>query len=183
MSSSNYLQTSRQMTDTNGNIFNALVYSAVHGNGYGLVTESTENYQQKRLSPCVGYWDYPGGSGGGSSGGGSSGGGSSTATSFSIEVNVNTTAKSWIETNYTNNQDKMWFWTQDGHNYELTHTASNSWKWSGTMDKNDEIVGFYITNSSGTGYKDFSVSATHTVTANWVVNYEINNDDVMVLKS
>lgn len=176
------LQTTRQYTQ-DGNTYNALVYTVVHGNGYSVTDETA-----KRLAPCVGYWNYTGGSGGGGAvtpttpGGGGGSGGGSTATSYSIGVNVNTSNKTWIETN-VNNGDKLWFWTQDGGNYELNHSGSNYFTWSGTLAANDEIVGFYITNSGGTGYKDFSVTATHVVTANWNVNYYINNDDVMVLNS
>jgi len=179
------LQTTRQFTDSNGNRYNSVVYTAVHGNGYS-VTDSTP----QRLAPCVGYWDYSGGSGGGSSsggsgggsssGGGDSGGGSSTS-SYSIQVNVNTSNKTWIDTNVQNG-DKLWFWTNNG-NFQLSRIGSNSFRWDGTLQANDEIIGFYITNSGGTGYKDFSVTRTHVVTANWKVNYSINNDDVMVLNS
>ena len=156
-------------------------YRAVHGNGYSVTTSSAE-----RLSPGIGYWDTEddsGGSGGGGSAsptesGGSGGGG--TATSYSIGVFVNTANKTWIETN-VNSGDKLWFWTQDGGNYQLNHSSSNYFTWTGTLAANDEIVGFYITNSSGTGYKDFSVTSTYVVTQNYNVSYYINNDDVMVL--
>ena len=176
------LQTTRQYTQ-DGNKYNALVYTVVHGNGYS-VTDDTA----KRLAPCVGYWNYSGGSGGGGavtptipSGGG---GGGSSATSYDINVEVNTSNKTWIQSN-VNNGDKLWFWTQDGRNIELINQGptSNTFKWSGKLNANDEIVGFYITNSSGTGYKDFSVSATHVVTANWNVNYYVDNDDKMILNS
>ena len=176
------LQTTRQYTQ-DGNKYNALVYTVVHGNGYS-VTDDTA----KRLAPCVGYWNYSGGSGGGGavtptipSGGG---GGGSSATSYDINVEVNTSNKTWIQSN-VNNGDKLWFWTQDGRNIELINqgSTSNTFKWSGKLNANDEIVGFYITNSSGTGYKDFSVSATHVVTANWNVNYYVDNDDKMILNS
>ncbi len=170
------LQTTRQYTQ-DGNKYNALVYTAVHGNGYSVTNDTA-----KRLAPCVGYWNYTGGSASETVAPTSSESGGSTATSYSIQVNVSTANKTWIETN-VNNGDKLWFWTQDGGNYELTHSGTNYFTWSGTLAANDEIVGFYITNSSGTGYKDFSVTATHVVTANWNVNYYINNDDVMVLNS
>ncbi len=179
------LQKTRQYTQ-DGNTYNALKYTAVHGNGY-----SSTNVTSQRLAPCVGYWNYSGGSGGGDSGGGGSGGGSGggdsgggNSGSYNINVNVDTSNKSWIETNVanSNNGDKLWFWTNNG-NFEMTHSSSNYFTWSGTLSANDEIIGFYITNSSGTGYKDFAVTATHTVTANWNVNYYINNDDVMVLNS
>ena len=112
------------------------------------------------------------------------GGGGSSATSYDINVEVNTSNKTWIQSN-VNNGDKLWFWTQDGRNIELINqgSTSNTFKWSGKLNANDEIVGFYITNSSGTGYKDFSVSATHVVTANWNVNYYVDNDDKMILNS
>lgn len=172
------LQTTRQYTQ-DGNRYNALVYTAVHGNGYS-VTDDTA----KRLAPCVGYWNYSGGSGGGSSsGGGDSGGGGSTATSYSIQVNVNTANKEWIYRDVNQYESHLWFWTQDGGNYELSANGTNYFTWSGNLAANDEIVGFYITNSSGNGYKDFSVSATHVVTANWNVNYHVDNDDKMILDS
>ena len=175
------LQSTRQYT-ADGNTYNALVYTAIHGNGYSVTNTTAE-----RLSPCVGYWNYSGGSGG-SGGGGTSpttsgGGGSGTGgeASYSIGVNVNTANKTWIETN-VNGGDKLWFWTNYG-NYQLNHSGSNYFTWSGTLPANDQIIGFYITNSSGQGYYNFSVDRTFTVTANWNVNYYINNDQVMVLNS
>lgn len=179
MSDSNKLQISRQMTDINGNKYNALVYTAVHGNGYSKTDDTA-----KRLAPCVGYWNYSGGSGDSSSGGGDnpSGGGSSES-SYNITVNVNTANKEWIYRDVDQYGSNLWFWTQDGENKQLTKNGTNYFTWSGTLAANDEIVGFYITNSNGNGYKDFDVTATHVVTANWNVNYYINNDDVMVLNS
>ncbi len=174
------LQTTRQYTQ-DGNRYNALVYTAVHGNGYSETDVTSE-----RLAPCVGYWNYSGGSGGGGTvtpttpGGG---GGGSTATSYSITVNVSTANKEWIYRDVDQYGSNLWFWTQDGGNYQLEKNGSNYFTWSGNLAANDEIVGFYITNSSGNGYKDFSVSATHVVTANWNVNYYVDNDDKMILNS
>lgn len=171
------LQTTRQYPQ-DGNRYNALVYTAVHGNGYS-VTDDTA----KRLAPCVGYWNYSGGSGGGGAVTPTIPSGGGTATSYSIEVNVETTNKEWIYRDVSQYGSHLWFWTQDGGNYELSTNGSNKFKWNGTLAANDEIVGFYITNSSGNGYKDFSVSATHVVTANWNVNYHVDNDDKMILDS
>ncbi len=182
------LQSTRQYT-ADGNTYNALVYTAIHGNGYGQVTTSTDKYKIKRLSPCVGYWNYSGGSssGGSSSGGSSSGGGSGTGTGgeadYSITVNVDTSNKPWIENNVNKaNGDRLWFWTNNG-NFELSRRGSNSFSWSGKLKANDEIIGFYITNHNGDGYCDFNVTATYTVTKNYNVNYSINNDQVMVLNN
>lgn len=187
------LQTTRQFTDSNGNRYNSLIYTAKHGNGYSVTNTTSE-----RLAPCVGYWTTSGSSSGGgtsptsasgsteatSSSGGGSGG---TTTSCLVNVAVETTNKPWIYTNVTNSHDQLWFWTQDGGNYQLTvpSGSTNRFTWSGTLAANDEIVGFYITNSSGTGYKDFSVTSTFVVPAQatYNANYYINNDDIMVLNS
>lgn len=180
------LQTTRQFTDTNGNKYNSLVYRAVHGNGYSVTTDPA-----RRLSPCIGYWDTEGNSGGGSSptsattaptsatSATSSGG--SQATTYSINVCVNTAIKGWIETN-VNSGNRLWFMTNNG-NFELTHSSPNYFTWSGSLEAGDEIIGFYITNSVGTGYKNFAVTSAYTVTQNSKVNYYVNNDDVMVLDS
>lgn len=36
----------------------SVVYTAVRGNNYDEVPESDPQLEQKRLSPCLGYWDY-----------------------------------------------------------------------------------------------------------------------------
>lgn len=51
------LETSRKDAAT-GKIYT--VYTARRGNGYGKVEENDSQKDEKRLSPCVGYWNYTG---------------------------------------------------------------------------------------------------------------------------
>lgn len=36
----------------------SLIYTAVRGNNYGRVGDNDPDLEKKRLSPCLGYWDY-----------------------------------------------------------------------------------------------------------------------------
>lgn len=175
MSSSNKLQVSRQMTDTNGNTYNALVYTAVHGNGY-----SVTNTTSKRLAPCVGYWDYSGGSGGGSSGGGSGGGSSGGGTSYStcnVGVYLNTGAKSWIEQNASNGS-VMHCTTQSGEDFILSHTGTNYFTGSKSLTVGDSISGFYLKHSGG-ATSNIKVGSIFEVPnkQSQNVTYTVDNDD------
>lgn len=51
------LETSRKSADGNTTY---TTYTAKRGNGYGYVSETDDKKDEKRLSPCVGYWNYTG---------------------------------------------------------------------------------------------------------------------------
>ena len=180
MDSNHRLQTSRQFTDNDGNRYNSVVYTAVHGNGYSMTSTTSE-----RLAPCVGYWDY-------SPGGGTptptqaptqpSGGGSSSST-YNIQINVNdNTSAHWIQSNITNSHDKLYFSTANGSSGQLTQNGTNKFTWSGSLSANDEITSFYLTNSSGSTYRTWIPSRIFTVTSDFNLSYYVNTQDQMMLQ-
>lgn len=161
------LQTTRQFTDNNGNRYNSVVYTAVHGNGYS-VTSSTP----QRLAPCVGYWDYTGGSGGGSSGGG---GGSSAST---YDVGVIVDSKSWVGSN-VGNGSRLHFTTSSGGDYAFsTNTNTTHFEQHFDLNNGDEITGFYLLHSGG-GKTNLTVDGTFTVTRSVNVVYTQQNNDTL----
>lgn len=173
------LQTTRQMIDSDGNKYNALVYTAVHGNGHGLVDQGDSQIQVKRLSPCVGYWDYSDNSGGSSGGGGNTnptnpsnpGGGSST---YKIGISLNT--KDWVYDNCTKYSSSLHFYTEKGYDDVIPATGNNYFEKTFTLESGDKIVGFYLANSGGR-YYNFTTTKVFTVTRDYNVNYKMNNDD------
>ncbi len=180
------LQTTRQFTDSNGNKYNSLVYRAIHGNGYGLVTESTVNYKAKRLSPCIGYWDTEGNSGGGSSptsattaptsatSATSSGG--SSATTYSVIVVVDT--KGWVGSN-VGSGSRLHFTTSSGGDYAYTtSTNTTHFEQTFTLNNKDEITGFYLLHTGG-AKTNLRVNSIFEVTRNAEVIYTQQNDDTL----
>lgn len=179
-SGSQDLQTTRQFTDNNGNRYNSLVYTAVHGNGHSMTSETP-----KRLAPCVGYWDC--------SGGGtpaptqaptqSGGGGGSSSSTYNIQINVNdNTSAHWIQSNITNSHDELYFSTANGSSGQLTQNGTNKFTWSGSLSANDEITSFYLTNSSGSTYRTWIPSRIFTVTSDFNLSYYVNTQDQMMLQ-
>ena len=171
----------RQRTDGDGNRYNSVVYTAVHGNGWSVTSDPVQ-----RLSPCIGYWDYNGGSGGGESGGGGSGGGESGGggggSTASIGVYVNTGNQTWIDTNCTQNGSHLYFKTANGGKHELNRTGSNYFSATVSLDVGDEITQFSIENSSNIVYRTWDASPTFKVTSDYVtggynVTYSVNNDN------
>ena len=167
--SSGDLQQTRQILDeSSGTYYNALIYTAVHGNGYGVTGETP-----KRLAPCVGYWNYTGGSGGGSSGGAGQQG-SGGASTYNVAVIVD--AKYWVGNNVRSGS-KLHFTTSGGGDYEYTKNPSGDhFEQTFTLNANDEITGFYVKhpNNSTT---PINVNSIFTVTRNVNVVYTQQNDD------
>lgn len=165
------LQTTRQFFDNSTNTYNnALVYTAVHGNGYS-VTDSTP----RRLAPCVGYWNYTGGSGGGSSGGGQTGGGDSGSTQSTYNVAVVVDAKSWVEQN-VNGGSVLHFKTSSGGDYSYTSHSGTHFEQTFSLNNGDEITGFYLQHSGGSK-TELTVNAVFTVKRNVNVVYTQQNND------
>lgn len=172
----------RQRTDGDGNRYNSVVYTAVHGNGWSVTSDSVQ-----RLSPCIGYWDYNGGSGGGTpaptqaptQSGGGGGGGGSTA---SIGVYVNTGNQTWIDTNCRSNGSHLYFKTANGGKHELSLAGSNYFSATVSLDVDDEITQFSIENSNNSEYRTWDASPTFKVISDYVtggynVTYSVNNDN------
>ena len=167
------LQTTRQFTDSNGNKYNSLVYRAIHGNGYGLVTESTENYKAKRLSPCIGYWDTEGNSGGSVT---PTESGGSSASTYSVTVIVN--VKGWVGSN-VGSGSRLHFTTSSGGDYAYTtSTNTTHFEQTFTLNNEDEITGFYLLHTGG-AKTNLRVNSIFKVTRNAEVIYTQQNDDTL----
>lgn len=174
------LDKTRQMTDTDGNKYNALTYTALHGNNNSTTTAS-----DKRLAPGVGYWDY-------TPGGGtpaptqaptqSGGGGGSSGSTASIGVYVNTGNQTWIDTNCRSNGSHLYFKTANGGKHELSLAGSNYFSATVSLDVDDEITQFSIENSNNSEYRTWDASPTFKVISDYVtggynVTYSVNNDN------
>ena len=166
------LQTTRQTFDSDGNKYNALIYTAVRGNGHGITNDS-----DKRLSPCVGYWNYESSGGGGNTNPTqptTSGGGGDTSTSYKIGVYVQT--KDWVDQNVQSGI-RFFCTTESGKDYELTRTGDKYFSGSFTMSKGDKIVGFYLLYQGGSKSKIYAVTSKFTVSRECNVTFTMNNDD------
>lgn len=163
------LQTTRQFTDTNGNKYNSLVYRAVHGNGYSVTTDPA-----RRLSPCIGYWDTEGNSGGSVTPTESSGG--SSATTYSVIVVVDT--KGWVGSN-VGSGSRLHFTTSSGGDYAYTtSTNTTHFEQTFTLNNEDEITGFYLLHTGG-AKTNLRVNSIFEVTRNAEVIYTQQNDDTL----
>ena len=167
------LQGSRTFFDTSTNTYdNALVYTAIHGNGY-----SSTSVESQRLSPCVGYWNFTAGSGSSSSGGGqSSGGGGSSVTNCNLKVIARVpNGKEWVY-----NTDTVGFETDAGNTYYFGSWSDKSSTVTVTIPVGEKIVRFCKKNSSGTKYYPFG-GGTQTFTVpnqgSYTVTYEMTNSD------
>lgn len=164
------LQITRQFTDTNGNKYNSLVYRAVHGNGYSETTDPA-----KRLSPCIGYWDTVD-SGGSVTPTESGGGGGSSATTYSVNVVVET--KGWVGGN-VGGGSRLHFTTSSGGDYAYTtYTNTTHFEQTFTLNDGDEITGFYLLHTGG-AKTYLRVNSIFTVTRNAEVIYTQQNDDTL----
>ncbi|WP_407386277.1 hypothetical protein [Ruminococcus sp.] len=170
------LQGSRTFFDTSTNTNdNALVYTAIHGNGY-----SSTNVESQRLSPCVGYWNFTAGSGSSSSGGGqSSGGGGSTNTNCNVTVTAripNDIAgnKAWVMSNSV----KLGFVTDNGGKYYFDSFSNNTAEKTFSIAVGEKILKFIMNNGSS-DYYEFPSTQTFTVpdSTSWNVTYKLNNND------
>lgn len=168
------LQTTRQFFDNSTNTYtNALVYTAVHGNGYGITSDTA-----KRLAPCVGYWNYTSGSDGGDSGGGQSGGGDSGGGSSSTyDVGVTVDAKGWVEGN-VNGGSVLHFTTSSGGDYYFSSHSGTHFEQHFDLNNGDEITGFYLLHSGGSK-TNLTVNSIFTVSRNVNVVYTQQNNDTL----
>ena len=171
------LQESRTFYDSSTNTNdNALIYTAIHGNGY-----SSTDVESERLSPCVGYWNFTAGSGSSSTGGGGqqTGGGGSSISNCNLTVIAQIPdGKSWVSTG-----DTLGFETDAGNSYYFTGSWSSDGKriqLTASIPVGEKIVRFCRRNGSGTNYYPFSAGTqTFTVpnSSSWTVTYEMTNSD------
>lgn len=121
------LETSREAEDEYGNKYNLLTYTAYDDNGYGPVDRGTEDWELKRLSPCVGYWSLTG-TGGSESGGGESGGGGSVTPSTDYYIGYNdNNSKNYNDNSHFYGMYAMYSLGNGTYYYPITHTTSNFW--------------------------------------------------------
>lgn len=168
------LQNTRTFFDSSTNTYdNALVYTAIHGNGY-----SATNVESERLSPCVGYWNFTAGSGSSSTGGGgqNEGGGSSSVSNCSLTVIARVpNGKEWVY-----NTDTVGFETDAGNTYYFGNWSDKSSTITVSIPVGEKIVRFCKKNSSNTNYYPFS-GGTQTFTvpnsSSYTVTYEMTSSD------
>lgn len=170
------LQSTRTFLDESTNTYdNALVYTAIHGNGYSSTTSS-----RKRLSPCVGYWNYSPGSGSSTGGGGQQPGGGSSVTNCNVTVIARIPdGKSWVSST-----DTLGFETDAGNSYYFTNAWTDNGKkneLTASIPCGEKIVRFCKKNSSGNKYYPFS-GGTQTWTvpsqqSSYTVTYTMTSQD------
>lgn len=183
-SGSKDLQNSRQTTDSDGNKYNGLVYTAIHGNGYGLVDKGDPLIQEKRLSPCVGYWNY-----GSSSSGGDikptdpdntkpSAGGGSSICKIGVYLNVPEN-KTWV---YIYGS-QLWVVTEKGKAFQMVSDGDKRFKAEGCeIEAGDFIVYIGLKNpGEAKYYTSLYLSPSFEVTRDYNVTFTINNEDRIVL--
>lgn len=159
-------------------------YTALRGNGYGAVQDDDSQLQLKRLSPCIGFWDYVSddtGGGGDDTGGGDDSGNTGGNINIGIAVRI-PDSKAWISDNLKNSYKMYAIVSTNGVEtaYELT-TDTNEYKRCETKNLNLQF---------GSVLKRFELKASHghvktldlangSITMNSSYNYtfEINNSD------
>ena len=169
------LQESREIQ---GSEKNSVVYTAVRGNGYGV----TENESQ-RLSPCIGFWDYTGSSGGG--GGTVTPDDPDTGDLVQIGIAVNFSNKSWITANLSNKIDTYNMYaiynTNGTEKALLIDTDTSSYQRceckNKIIEKNSTLVRFELRSSSHTKVLNFNGNVIFNQNYNYTFN--VNNDDTV----
>lgn len=174
------LQSTRTFLDPSTDTYdNALVYTAIHGNGY-----SSTSVDNQRLSPCVGYWNYTPGSGSSSTGGGGQqSGGGTQQTNCNLKVTVripNDIAgdKSWVMASDV----KLGFETDKENKYYFDSFSNNTSEKTFTIPSGEKIVKF-IMNNGNSVYYEFASTQTFTVPnqSDWNVTYKLNSNNSWTL--
>lgn len=177
------LETSRVKTDDDGNSYNAVTYTAIKGNGYGKVSDNDGKKTMKRLSPCVGFWDY------------SSGSVSPTESSTQaptqapsgkrqVEVNFATSQHTYVQNNYSYHGIYPYLVLSDGSEYKFDNPSVNAFKWSGQLDVGVQVSRVITKNSyTGATLETFSPSSGKAIVSGsgtQYVNCYINNDKTLI---
>lgn len=170
----------------NGN--RSLVYTARRGNGYGKVAESDAQLTQKRLSPCLGYWDYnPSGSQvtttapatTSPSGGGGTPVGTTVNTSVYLQIPEE---KQWLRNYLTSgNYDAYVIYNYEGKRTEYKMTAdsngSRCYLEEQQVPTGSRINGFKFVNKNGTHTQLIAAKNEYVFSKSFKITYEVNNDD------
>ena len=163
------LDKTRQREDSDGNKYNALVYTAVRGNLYG----DTKDPEQ-RLSPCIGYWNR------GSSG--STGGGDTEepkpSGSYKIGVSLNVPeSKMWLW-NSVSGGDELYVITENGNSYLIKQNGYGRFEDTFTMEAGDSIVAFGLKNRGASKYYNtLYLTSNFKITQNYNVSFTVTNED------
>lgn len=170
----------------NGN--RSLVYTARRGNGYGKVAESDPQLTQKRLSPCIGYWDYNP-SGGqitttapattSPSGGGGTPVGTTVTTSVYLQIPEE---KQWLRNYLTSgNYDAYVIYNYEGKRteYKMTSDSNGSrcYLEEQKVPTGSRINGFKFVNKNGSHTQLIPAKNEYVFSKSFKVTYEVNNDD------
>ncbi len=158
-------------------------YTALRGNGYGDVPESDSQLQKKRLSPCIGFWDYVSdntGGGGDDTGGGDSG---NTGGNIKIGIAVNIPdSKAWISTDLKGSYKMYAIVSTDG--VEKAHgltTNTNDYKRCETenlmLQKGSVLKRFELRSSYGDVKTLDLANGSITMNSDYNYTFEINNSD------
>lgn len=159
------LQESREV-QKGDEVIRSIVYTARHGNGYGSVNHSADDRYEKWLSPCVGYWEYAAEDGGSS-------GGQQEATSYQVNISLNTNDFSYIESQASLSgaeQAKIYIRLVKPDNSTedvlMNHKGSNRFTKDGyTVQKNTRIQSFVLKYGNNTNAnEEWMVSGGYTFT-------------------
>lgn len=186
------------INDTNNNLYplqenrivngkRSLVYTAKRGNGHGQVKEDDPDLTKKRLSPCIGYWDYnPGGSTAATtvpsvttptSGGGSS----EDIVTTSVYLNI-PDSRGWLRSDlatgrytpyviYNYNGQKtehMMKADSDGARCELVNCPA---------PRDSRVIGFKFVNKYDSTPKYIEVAGEYMFSTSYNVTYQVNDND------
>lgn len=158
-------------------------YTALRGNGHGKVADSDPELQKKRLSPCIGFWDYTGSSGGSGGDSGGSSGGDSGDTPALITIGFAVTipdSKSWITQNLKNGYSMYAVISSNGTEttYKMA-TDTNEYKRceiKNLMLSNGSILtGFRLISSNDS--KELPMVSQITLSTSYNYTFTVNNSD------
>lgn len=158
----------------NGN--RSLVYTARRGNGYGKVEDSDPELTKKRLSPCLGYWDY--------SPNGESPGGDEpviTEVNTSVYLNIPSDKTEMINNLKSGQYDSYVIYNYNGKRTEYKMTINNNGDRCSLENQivpnGSRINGFKIVKKNGTETKLISAENEYVFSTSWQISYTVTNDD------
>lgn len=187
------------INDTNNNLYplqenrivngkRSLVYTAKRGNGHGQVKEDDPDLTKKRLSPCIGYWDYnPDGSTAATtvpsvttptSGGGSS----EDIVTTSVYLNI-PDSRGWLRSDLaTGTYTPYVIYYYDGKEtaHEMKVTSPDGGRcalvnWPAPKDS--RVKGFKFVNKNDSTAKYIAVAGEYMFSTSSNVSYRVNNND------
>lgn len=149
------------------------VYTAKRGNGYGYVKEDDPDKDKMRLSPCVGYWNYTGGSSEDST----------TPTqpsgSGSIDFNVYVeNMKGWVIANLNSGNYDLYIEFYDGTRVKLDKQSDVRYVKEGiSVEPNTIIQSFVLVNKTDDTEKYLGLDTQYVIISNINMTFGMTNDD------